>query len=175
MIAITIPGNAKPWRPSRTVTHGGRTWSHPEKGQTEQLTTVRAHAAQVMDLHGHERLEGPVVLSVDVYREPPKSLAKVARRGALADAIRPTTRPDITNIVKAIEDGLSGVVYADDSQVVEKHERKLYGSPPRVEAEVCAWKPYRTTLDEIRGEGAIAANWVERTWPGETSEIVVDR
>ena len=48
-----------------------------------------------------------------------------------------TTRPDMTNVIKAVEDGLTGVAYHDDSQVVRylPEMKKVYaaqGEAPRV-------------------------------------------
>ncbi|MCL5421117.1 MAG: RusA family crossover junction endodeoxyribonuclease [Nitrospirae bacterium] len=38
-------------------------------------------------------------------------------------------RPDIDNLAKAVKDALKGIVYADDSQIVEAHLYKQYGGP----------------------------------------------
>jgi Holliday junction resolvase RusA-like endonuclease len=38
-------------------------------------------------------------------------------------------RPDIDNLAKAVKDALKGVIYADDSQIVEAHLFKQYGGP----------------------------------------------
>jgi Holliday junction resolvase RusA-like endonuclease len=38
-----------------------------------------------------------------------------------------TKRPDIDNLAKAVKDALQGVIYADDSQIVEAHLYKQYG------------------------------------------------
>lgn len=43
-------------------------------------------------------------------------------------------KPDIDNIIKSIQDGLNGVAYSDDSQVVKISAMKIYSeTPPRVE------------------------------------------
>ena len=38
-------------------------------------------------------------------------------------------RPDIDNLAKAVKDALKGIIYADDSQIVEAHLYKQYGGP----------------------------------------------
>lgn len=39
---------------------------------------------------------------------------------------RPDKKPDIDNILKIVLDGLNGVAYADDKQVIEVRCRKFY-------------------------------------------------
>ena len=47
-----------------------------------------------------------------------------------ADRIWKTTRPDLDNYVKAINDGLqSGGVIADDSQIISMTATKQFGKP----------------------------------------------
>jgi Holliday junction resolvase RusA-like endonuclease len=41
---------------------------------------------------------------------------------------RPTKKPDIDNIVKAILDGMNGIVYVDDKQVVDLNLTKVYSA-----------------------------------------------
>lgn len=46
-------------------------------------------------------------------------------------------RADLTNMVKAIEDGLNGVAYVDDNQIVESHTwKRIDKDDPRVEVKV---------------------------------------
>ena len=42
-------------------------------------------------------------------------------------------KPDLDNYEKAILDALEGIVYTNDSLVVEKHSRKLFGDPNRID------------------------------------------
>lgn len=43
-----------------------------------------------------------------------------------------TKKPDCDNIAKAVLDGLNGVAFVDDSQVVELSIKKKYGMAPKV-------------------------------------------
>lgn len=60
----------------------------------------------------------------------PKSMPKWRRAFALLGALQPTTKPDLTNLAKSVEDGLNGVAYRDDSQIVELTLRKVYTETP---------------------------------------------
>ena len=75
----------------------------------------------------------PVRLTCVIYRAVPQSWSRRKRADAIADKIRPTTRPDVSNVIKGIEDALNGVWYADDSQIVEYGLiGKWYAEEPRV-------------------------------------------
>ena len=77
---------------------------------------------------------GAVVLSLKIYRAVPKSMSKKKRKAALAGRLRPTTKPDVSNVLKGVEDALKGVWYVDDSQIVGYGELgKWYAERPRIE------------------------------------------
>ena len=42
---------------------------------------------------------GAVVLSLKIYRAMPKSMSKAKREAALAGRLRPTTKPDVSNVL----------------------------------------------------------------------------
>lgn len=46
---------------------------------------------------------------------------------------KPTKKPDLDNIAKAVLDGLNGIAFVDDSQIVKLTISKAYGQRPRVE------------------------------------------
>lgn len=48
-------------------------------------------------------------------------------------ALAKTTKPDADKLLRSIFDSLTGIVFEDDSQVVECAATKWYGSPARVE------------------------------------------
>lgn len=73
----------------------------------------------------------PIKLTIDVYRKIPKSFSKKKHELATSGKIRPTTKPDIDNLAKGIKDGLSKVLWHDDSQITELIARKWYSDNPR--------------------------------------------
>jgi Holliday junction resolvase RusA-like endonuclease len=86
--------------------------------------TIRDTSARAM---GSARpLESPV--SVDLYiRVPcPSSFSKRRRNECFEGRERPTKKPDIDNIIKAYLDGMNGIVYLDDTQVVRVSAKKVY-------------------------------------------------
>ena len=77
---------------------------------------------------------GAVLLSLRIYRVIPKSMSKKKREAALAGVLRPTTKPDVSNVLKGVEDALKGLWYVDDSQIVGYGELgKWYDKQPRIE------------------------------------------
>jgi len=52
--------------------------------------------------------------------------------------VLPTTKPDADNVVKAVFDGLNGVLWRDDVLVVDLRVRKRYAATPCVRVEVWA-------------------------------------
>lgn len=83
-------------------------------------------------------IEGPVKLLVRAYFPIPKSKPKKWREAALAEQIRHTGKPDLSNVLKNIEDVMNGVFWRDDSQIVEflYSTGKYYGDPARYEIEI---------------------------------------
>lgn len=67
----------------------------------------------------------PVSLVIDFYLDRPPSIPK--KRTFM------TVRPDLSKLIRSTEDAMTGILYVDDSQVVEFNSRKHYGSPERVE------------------------------------------
>lgn len=73
---------------------------------------------------------GPVQIHCDFYFARPKSLNK--------SILQKTTRPDVDKLIRAVLDALTGIVYADDSQVTAVSAAKLFDPKPRVQIEVIA-------------------------------------
>ncbi|MFC2343090.1 MAG: RusA family crossover junction endodeoxyribonuclease [Negativicutes bacterium] len=81
-----------------------------------------------------EPVTGAVILSLKIYRSIPKTMPKYKRELAVAGRLRPVTKPDVSNVLKGVEDALKGLWYADDSQIVGYGEMgKWYAECPRIE------------------------------------------
>jgi Holliday junction resolvase RusA-like endonuclease len=61
--------------------------------------------------------------------DSPVSIHLIFQMGINGKETYHTKRPDIDNLAKAVKDALKGVVYRDDSQIVEAHLFKQYGEP----------------------------------------------
>lgn len=89
-------------------------------------------------------MDGPLALVVDFYVPRPK--AHIGAKGVKPSAPHyPTTRPDITKLLRAVEDAMSGIVYRDDAQIVHQQAMKRYGEPARCEILVTALAVSRLT------------------------------
>lgn len=138
MIAFTVPGqpqgkgrprigkigqHARMFTPAKTVAYEG----------------LIAHAAQLA-MAGRPMLDGPVEVSLAIECQVPASWSQKKQRQALAGEVMPTTKPDVDNVVKAVFDGLNGVLWRDDVQVVSLRLRKRYAATPcvRVAAQAVA-------------------------------------
>lgn len=75
----------------------------------------------------------PVKMVVVAYYSIPKSASKKKRQQMLEGEIRPIKKPDSDNILKAICDGLNGVAYVDDTQIVETTIYRFYDDIPHVD------------------------------------------
>lgn len=78
----------------------------------------------------------PVVLSARFYRSIPASWSKRSKQMAASGELRPLSKPDCSNYLKAIEDGMNGVVFFDDALIVSLTVEKWYSERPRVEVAV---------------------------------------
>jgi len=73
-------------------------------------------------------LDGPLYAKVTFHILRPKSKPK--------KVLYPDTKPDLDNLEKSLFDALEGLIFVNDSRIVEKHIEKVYGDPPRVDIEV---------------------------------------
>lgn len=103
----------------------------PEKTRTYE-GMIKTLGMEVMG--ARDPLDGPVRLDVDVQVGVPASWPRWKAAAALAGKIAPTGKPDGDNILKAVMDGLNGVIWVDDTQVVEFALCKRYSATPRLVA-----------------------------------------
>lgn len=81
-------------------------------------------------------LDGMLEVDVWFYRPVQKSLSKKERTRRLSGAHRPTVKPDLDNYIKSTLDALNGILWIDDSHIVDLHAHKRYSDRPRIEITV---------------------------------------
>ena len=114
------------------------------KVHTYQDDKTRAYEADVaffakIAMGSKPLLEGPLKLTVGIYFAIPESAPKKFHEAMCAGLILPLKRPDCSNVIKSIEDGMNGVVFKDDCQVVSLTAFKMYSLKPRVDVCVSVW------------------------------------
>ena len=83
-----------------------------------------------------EPLTGPLKVELNFFRHVQSSLSKKERALRLSGSHRPVVKPDTDNYIKSTLDGLNGLLWEDDNQIVDLIAHKYYSDNPRVEIEV---------------------------------------
>jgi len=127
MIAFKLYGSAVSGG-SKTIGRrkDGTTFVRPERpGYGDWKKRVAQEAGRVMA--GRPLLEGPLELRLLFTMVRPKS--HVTTRGELRRhaPAAPIVKPDLTKLTRGVEDGMTGVVWRDDSQVCRQQIEKTYG------------------------------------------------
>jgi len=131
MVTFKVDATPVPKGRARYVRRGNYISTYtPEKTRTYE-TLIKEAAREAMG--ASEPLETPVSLYLYIRVPIPKSCTK-KRLEAISDGSeKPTKKPDASNILKSVEDGMNGVVYHDDSQIINLHVSKVYSSLPGVD------------------------------------------
>ena len=130
MIAFTIPGEPQGKGRPRVGKIGGHARMFTP-AKTAAYEGLIAHAAQ-QAMAGAAPVECACAVQVSITVSVPRSWSKMKTAAALLGEVYPTTKPDTDNVVKAVFDGMNGVVWRDDVQAVDLAVKKRYGATPGV-------------------------------------------
>ena len=137
-VEFTVYGKAAPAGSKRMVPHRttGKMMILDDSKRTGPWKKEVREVASIL-MRSRPPFLGPVLLDVVFFEERPKG--HWGARGLKPSAPKvPCKKPDVTKLIRALEDALTGIVWKDDVQVVEQHAYKRYGSPPRAEVKVIA-------------------------------------
>lgn len=81
-------------------------------------------------------ITGALKCCVSVYRPLQKNGSKKLKKAKLSGEVRPIEKPDVDNYFKSVTDGMKGIVWKDDNQIVDAEIHKYYSDQPRVEVEI---------------------------------------
>ena len=131
MVNFAIDANPVGKQRARYVKRGNFVQAYtPEKTRTYEAL-IKDAAKQAMG--SSDPLETPVSLYLYIRVPIPKSCTKKRLEAINNGSEKPIKKPDASNILKSVEDGMNGVVYRDDSQIVNIHVSKVYCSNPGVD------------------------------------------
>lgn len=135
MIEFTIYGEPVAQGRPRFSTAGGfvKAYDPAKSGDYKKYVKLAA-----MEFAPKTLMEGPIKLKLTVYRSMPGYLSKSPKKAAAAEAgeILPVSKPDVDNYLKGVKDALKGVIWKDDSQVVDAYAKKRYSAKPRIEVKI---------------------------------------
>jgi Holliday junction resolvase RusA-like endonuclease len=133
MISLVIPGEVIPQLRPRFSTRE----DFPRDYDQEKCKNYKAYV-RILAANAYEGpvLDEPMSLRLTVFRLPPMNWGKAKTADALRGKLRPTSKPDLSNLLKGIEDALTGIVWRDDSRVVEISLSKWYSPHPRAEVNI---------------------------------------
>lgn len=89
-----------------------------------------------------DALDGPLHVVMSFYFLRPKSHYGSGRNSGLVKEsapVRPSKRPDVLKLARAVEDALTGVLWRDDAQIVVETLEKDYDGIERCEVTVAKW------------------------------------
>lgn len=94
--------------------------------RSAELASWRATIAYRAKEAGCHPIDSPICIKLRFQMPRPKTVKRTY----------PTVAPDVDKLIRAVLDGLTGVAYVDDAQVVRIVAEKVYGSPIGVHIEV---------------------------------------
>lgn len=118
-------------RPRITTVNGYPRAYDPPKSKNYKATLALL-ASQAMQEQKLTMTTEAVKLTIIILHAIPKSWNKAKRKQAIEGDKLPTTKPDIDNVVKTVMDAFKGIVWRDDSQVVEVKAQKFYSDAPLI-------------------------------------------
>lgn len=130
VVAFVVPGAAVGKGRPKFARRGAFVTAYSDKKTVSYENLVRIYASEAVG--NRPPLDGPVRLTLKISVLPPASWSKKKTSDALLGLVRPTTKPDIDNIMKAICDAMNEIVYVDDKQVCDVWVSKHYAITPEV-------------------------------------------
>ena len=123
IVNFEVPGDPVPKGRPRFARRGQFVQTYTDSKTIEYETHVALKARQAIGATKH--LEGALNVFLYLRYAVPPSYSKKRRQACLAGEEYPK-RQDLDNCYKSITDAMNGIVYLDDSQIVEAHIRKVY-------------------------------------------------
>jgi len=133
-IHFHVEGDPKGKGRPRFSSAGKFTRVYTDKQTLVYEAVIRFFAAEAMG--STDLLETPVSVFLYVRLPVPQSYSKKRTEACLSGLERPCKKPDIDNIAKTYLDAMNGVIFKDDTQVVDLHVKKVYSAVAGVDVAI---------------------------------------
>ena len=128
-VKFVIPGEPCGKGRPRFNRRTGRTYTPDKTARYENLVSLE-YQAQCKGFRFPD--DAMLDMRIIAFYGIPNSKSKKAKALMADGSIRPTKKPDSSNVLKAVEDALNNVAYHDDAQIVDTQVRKFFSEEPRV-------------------------------------------
>lgn len=127
MIKLEINGVPTPWSAPRVYSKTTFSIHTPSKQKTQYL---------IRSQYNQKPIEDPVALKLTFHMKIPESLSLKKREELTSRHCPHAKKPDLSNLIKFIEDCLKGIVIKDDNQVSIILGEKRYAEHPKTLIEI---------------------------------------
>jgi Holliday junction resolvase RusA-like endonuclease len=126
-------GQARP-RFFTRKTKGGKIFSGAYNPQDTEAARFALDVRAQLPV-GWQPIKGPVRMDL-IFGMPIPSSSKKKHNAMACGLIAPAKKPDISNMIKFVEDSLNGLVFEDDSQICHIEAYKHYSEIPSTKIEI---------------------------------------
>ena len=123
VVTFTVDGDPVPKGKPRFARRGQFVQTYTDAKTIDYETHVAMKARQAIG--ASEPLKGALTVFLYLRYTIPASYTKKRKEACLLGLEFPK-RIDLDNVYKSITDAMNGIVYVDDSQIVEAHIKKVY-------------------------------------------------
>jgi Holliday junction resolvase RusA-like endonuclease len=123
VFVITINVLPKPWTAPR-VCRGVTYSKHTKVKRAMQVALKGAYTGPM--------ISSALICDISFYMPIPLSMPKKLKERALKGLLRPSNKPDRTNMAKLAEDALEGIVIENDKLIVGGNIEKFYAAVPKI-------------------------------------------
>lgn len=125
-IHFQVEGDPKGKGRPRFTRAGKFTRVYTDKQTLDYESLIKSFAMEAMG--STDPLETAVSVFLYVRLAVPQSYSKKRTEACLSGLEKPCKKPDIDNIAKTYLDAMNGVIFKDDTQVIDLHVKKVYSS-----------------------------------------------
>ena len=123
IVTFEVEGDPVPKGRPRFARRGQFVQTYTDAKTIDYETHVAMKARQAIG--ASEPLQGALTVFLYLRYTIPPSYSK-KRKEACLNGVEYPKKIDIDNVYKSITDAMNGIVYTDDSQIVEAHIKKVY-------------------------------------------------